>query len=622
MSFLSRLHAFNVTICDCTASQQKGFLKFTTNDCDFQISPLPPVPVYYDVFSTLPQITRFVGHTCTMWVEQRTIYTDFWGWQTTDSKRVPMETTTVDCENMRDLRLCESNTMDYLGDNKWSLERVPNVQGKWLLVTGDQLVNCKLEEVTLETECNNCTISSPIGDIPGGTNGSISHNLVTIIWKESLREIQGCKVRLVEQGIANRFMTNTTGVERIRDVAQQLDFVYNTTSKQCCNSSELSFKPVLGMDKVVLKIYPLTDHNTHPNKSLTEGDEKVADTIRASISGAAHAQYTSDRTIEGINGVSRELRALQCENRELAHKNAITAAQHSAWLAASYLSLPLCSKLIATGESISIHQCSPTNATFSTEFTSCGPQPRYGNFTIDIEGWELTSYNPCYWHKNYVNFNGRAHYYKNSSWVAVIPGIIVQGNNLIDTLPYEVDNALGLSLHPMLTAHPMSPSAAIAQILAAARVEHSINLGSPFHLDSVLSSTKKKEVSFMAKISSWLSTICSLFGFGFVGFLIFRFCGVGSLIARYIPCCSCLSSCNPFGCLTKKSPDIELGHPNFPNSPNMASPITIVNVPSPSQRPTPEFIVPSAPYLGTLREGRIRPDDLRRAHREAAALLN
>jgi hypothetical protein len=32
---------------------------------------------------------------------------------------------------------------------------------------------------------------------------------------------------------------------------------------------------------------------------------------------------------------------------------------------------------------------------------------------------------------------------------------------------------LGLSLHPMLPAHPMSPAAAIAQILAAAREEHS-----------------------------------------------------------------------------------------------------------------------------------------------------
>ena len=100
------------------------------------MSSLPPVPVYYDVYSTLPQITRFVGHTCTMWREERTTYTDFWGWETTNAIRIPMEATVEDCEKMRDLRLCNTNTMDYLGDNKWSVERKPNVQGRCLLVTG------------------------------------------------------------------------------------------------------------------------------------------------------------------------------------------------------------------------------------------------------------------------------------------------------------------------------------------------------------------------------------------------------------------------------------------------------------------------------------------------------
>ncbi len=304
-------------------------------------------------------------------------------------------------------------------------------------------------------------------------------------------------MRLVEQGIANRYMSNDGGVEKIRDVDQKIDFIYNTTSVRCCDSSDLTFKPVLGMDKVVLKIFPLKDHDEHPSKNLTKENEKVADIIRATINSAAHTQYSADRTLDGVNGVARELRTLQCENRELAHKNAITAAQHSGWLAASYLDLPLCSKLIATEESISVHKCFPTNVTFSTDFTKCGPQPRSENYTIDIEGWELMPYNPCYWHKNFVNINGRAHSYKNGSWIAVIPDIIVQGNNLIDDLPYEVDKILGLSLHPMLDAHPMSPAAAIAQILAAAREEHAIHLGSPFYLESVLSSSKKKpEASF------------------------------------------------------------------------------------------------------------------------------
>ncbi|KZS13074.1 Uncharacterized protein APZ42_021822 [Daphnia magna] len=263
-----------------------------------------------------------------------------------------------------------------LRNNKWSFERIQNVQSSWLQVTADQLINCRLEKVTLETEFANCTISSTLDDIPGGINGSVSHNLVTIVWKESLREVQQCKLRLVETGIAQRYLTNKSEIERIRDVEQQLYFVYNTTNQKYCNSSEKNYKQVIGMEKVILRLHSLTDTNAHP---------------------MAHSQNARDPTIDEINGVAREIRALQCENRVLAHKIAIATAQHSGWLAASYLNLPTCSKLIIT------------------EITSCGPQPKLGDYTLDTEGWELTPYNPCYWHKNFVNINGRAHFYKNSS---------------------------------------------------------------------------------------------------------------------------------------------------------------------------------------------------------------
>ena len=130
----------------------------------------------------------------------------------------------------------------------------------------------------------------------------------------------------------------------------------------------------------------------------------------------------------------------------------------------------------------------------------------------------------------------------------------------------------------------------------------------------------------MDKIISWTTSIGWFLGIGFIMFVIIRYCGVGYLIAQYIPCCSCLTTCNPFSCFTKNAkqttPDLELGHQAFSNPPSMSSPITIVNVPVPSQRSNPEFIVPSAPFIGNQREERIHPDNLRRAHREAATLLN
>ena len=66
--------------------------------------------------------------------------------------------------------------MDILGSNKWSLEKPPHVQGSWLRTNTDSIINCRLEEVVLETECADCVTSSPLGDIPGKANGSLSHS--------------------------------------------------------------------------------------------------------------------------------------------------------------------------------------------------------------------------------------------------------------------------------------------------------------------------------------------------------------------------------------------------------------------------------------------------------------
>ena len=48
----------------------------------------------------------------------------------------------------------------------------------WLVTNEATSVNCNVEEVALESECLACPINFQIGTIPGGLNGSISHNLV------------------------------------------------------------------------------------------------------------------------------------------------------------------------------------------------------------------------------------------------------------------------------------------------------------------------------------------------------------------------------------------------------------------------------------------------------------
>ncbi|KAK4028075.1 hypothetical protein OUZ56_017255 [Daphnia magna] len=240
--------------------------------------------------------------------------------------------------------------MNSLGSNKWSLEGSPHVQGSWLQFSTDYLINCRLEEMVLETECSDYVISSPIGDIPASANVKMS------------------------------------------------------------------------------------------------------------------------------NGIAEEIRALQCKIRETAHKNAFATTQYNGWLAASYLNLPNCMKLQPTGKDVAVLQCSPRIVIFSTAITDCGPQPKVRNSTISVEGWELTEYRECYWHSDFVNFNGHAQSYKNGTLEPIVPSVSIKGTKLINALSYEVDNTLGtiLQLHPALKQNPLSPAEAMTDILATVN-GHSTN---------------------------------------------------------------------------------------------------------------------------------------------------
>ncbi|KAI9550571.1 hypothetical protein GHT06_004451 [Daphnia sinensis] len=134
----------------------------------------------------------------------------------------------------------------------------------------------------------------------------------------------------------------------------------------------------------------------------------LSELTRAEIEYASHTQYIRDFAMDISNHLAREIRNLQCESRKTAYHAATTTAQYDGWLAARHLDLPLCTKLLAVGASVSVLQCSPRNVTFETVFTPCGAQPRWGNQTINIEGWELTKYSECYWHANFcINHHGR-----------------------------------------------------------------------------------------------------------------------------------------------------------------------------------------------------------------------
>ena len=195
------------------------------------------------------------------------------------------------------------------------------------------------------------------------------------------------------------------------------------------------------MDRVVITWY--NNYNNTQRQSNGQKFENISSTLRAEIDTAAHSQHMRDFAVEMTNSVAKEVCELQCKVREKTHRNAISTAQYNGWLAAAYLDLPQCNKLQPVGNDLAVLQCIPSNITFTTEVTRCGPQPRYKNQTISVEGWELMDFTECYWHFIFVNFNGHCHTYRNGTWTTIEPSIIVQGDKLINQLPLEVDNALG-----------------------------------------------------------------------------------------------------------------------------------------------------------------------------------
>ncbi|KAK4024930.1 hypothetical protein OUZ56_010422 [Daphnia magna] len=274
----------------------------------------------------------------------KTVYRDFLQWNLVKEHHTPLDVTAAECRRLRDSRLRDRQSLNSLKSNKWSLEGSLHVQGIWLQISTDYQINCRLEEVVLETECSDCVINSPIGDIPASANGSFVHSLVTIVWDNSLKESQKCQAKQVEEELAMLYETTDPKMFRNRDSNKQLDFVVKNVSLGLCKpiTNFSNFRPVLGMDLVVT--FWIFVNSSKSDGKISNKNVKISIVLRAEIDAVAHTQYTRDIAVEMSNGLAEEIRALQCQIHETAHTNAITTAQYNGWLAASYFNLPNCTE--------------------------------------------------------------------------------------------------------------------------------------------------------------------------------------------------------------------------------------------------------------------------------------
>ncbi|KAI9553635.1 hypothetical protein GHT06_011449 [Daphnia sinensis] len=116
----------------------------------------------------------------------------------------------------------------------------------------------------------------------------------------------------------------------------------------------------------------------------------------------------------------------------------------------------------------------------------------------------------------------------------------------------------------------------------------------------------------------WLRNFGALSGIGVSIALAFRFCGLGSFLGAYIPCCRYFNPCSWLTPPQSIRHDIELAPQVNPGTAPSA-PVTIVNIPTPS---APAGVnVPTRP--GMTYQPPPTAHSLRLAQqREAAALLS
>ncbi|KAI9550783.1 hypothetical protein GHT06_007136 [Daphnia sinensis] len=163
--------------------------------------------------------------------------------------------------------------------------------------------------------------------------------------------------------------------------------------------------------------------------SAPSGDPEV-DTL-------ANKQYIEDRATDRDNELAQMFEMMECEVRKAKHERAIITAQYNGWLAASLLKLPRCAKLQAFGQTAVVIQCKAVNVTFETVVTPCGPQPKFNNYTINLDGWELVKYSPCYWTNGFVNFNDKPYAYRNNTWKKVDPNIVLPEHTVAHSFRYD-----------------------------------------------------------------------------------------------------------------------------------------------------------------------------------------
>ena len=438
-SFIGTRAAIEKTVCDCAAPLQVGILQFADSNCESEPKQKDIGEVDYEVYTEQRAALKFPAYICARWKLTKRVTMNLFGQVVVVPDKIALDTSAAACQIMQQSLKCDDESMT-MKDNVWSYTQEPEEAGSWLRTVETKTINCALEQVTLYQEKDSDPIETPLGLVQPSA-GTYSHNHMTIIWDAKYTTQVDHKARLLEGGtgqLIRMHRPSLNGTFRLKDDENQLDFhLINkprcmTRSADCAKSNYTY--DIIGETKLFVLIKKHKTQMPKENKKKTPL-QKLAESEASNA--RAQLQYLQDVVLEHENDLATAIHNTQCDMRKLLHAQTVSTAQYNGWLAASQLKLPKCTKLAAAGQAVVAMRCTSRNVTFTTEITKCGPQPKFENWTINLDGWELVKFSPCYWTTGFVNFNDKPHAYRNNTWEPIAATIVVPQRDLADSFRYD-----------------------------------------------------------------------------------------------------------------------------------------------------------------------------------------
>ena len=486
-----------VTVCDCTTNPQRHLLMFQDTNCGV-IPKLPTkIAVNYTVYSKSRGAVKIPAAVCSKWNNIKRISKTFFGLQVVVKDREPLETTPEECITMWNTKICNSKPMSIV-NGIWTYNEEPADTTKWWDTVINERMNCAVEETSLFQEEEGQPIQTPVGRALPSDN-FIMHNHVTIVWNLKTSVHTPDQPKIIQAGLG-KLANLSRNTFRLEDSQNQLE--YHLTVSGNCKSNDCFWKDsvftVANMDNIYLKLNPLQEKTT--------SDKFLETPVKTPVKlTELHLQFIRDDITRHINEVINTIDHIQCDNRKAKHARAISTAQYNGWLEAAHLDLPTCTKLSAIGNTVIAQKCIKQTANFTMVLTKCGPQPFYNNFTININGWELVPFAPCYWTQGFVNFNDFPYRHDGNEWIQIQPEIVLPERDLAHTFNFEDETFIDYThiSNPGYGDLSLDHMSVMADFISVMN-EHSSSVSGSISASSVLlTSVQKQEVS---TFTTWFDT--------------------------------------------------------------------------------------------------------------------